>query len=596
LESHQARLTPILWAELENARLGDASLLASAGALALFDPESPRWVDLGGKVAQALVTVNSIVLGTWLDSLRPIRGRLTAPLVAISRDKTRPEDEHTQATDILVDYARDEPGRLAEVLMAADSKAFRKLFPVAERQAAMVVPLFQAAIAPTSPAGKYEAASEQQARAAIALIRLGHAEEVWPLLRHSSDPRLRSFLVNWLLPLGVDPRSIAAELFRRNHATSLQPVLTTSNMDTILFHPETSIRRALILGLGEIIAGQELSSELTSPERDRIVKSLLASYRNDVDAGVHSAAEWTLRRWQLGDELEKIDLAAMSSSLSEGSRWFGSSSGHVMSIIRGPVEFWMGSPLEESERDNDEFPHHEKLRHSFAIAIKEITVKQFGKFLQKNPRIAGEEASGLSSHKTLSVDPNTARNAVTWYEAAAYCNWLSKEEGFQESQLCYLPNKDGQYAEGMRIVPDLLMRTGYRLPTEAEWEYVCRSGSDTSRPYGTTEELLDNYAWYLKNDEGYRPGGEKKPNDLGLFDTLGNVWEWCHDEYNHYSLHISKKTFSELDLIVIDKKLRVLRGAAIDDDAKNVRSANRGWNGPSFRYGDYGFRIARTLP
>jgi formylglycine-generating enzyme required for sulfatase activity len=148
----------------------------------------------------------------------------------------------------------------------------------------------------------------------------------------------------------------------------------------------------------------------------------------------------------------------------------------------------------------------------------------------------------------------------------------------------------------MRIVPDLLMRTGYRLPTEAEWEYVCRSGSDTSRPYGTTEELLDNYAWYLKNDEGYRPGGEKKPNDLGLFDTLGNVWEWCHDEYNHYSLHISKKTFSELDLIVIDKKLRVLRGAAIDDDAKNVRSANRGWNGPSFRYGDYGFRIARTLP
>ena len=92
--------------------------------------------------------------------------------------------------------------------------------------------------------------AERQARAAVALVRMGKAEEVWSLLRHSADPRLRSFIVNWLNPLGADPKLIAAELDRIDPNAKPTPAPGQQKMDAILFHPETSMRRALILAWG----------------------------------------------------------------------------------------------------------------------------------------------------------------------------------------------------------------------------------------------------------------------------------------------------------------------------------------------------------
>jgi formylglycine-generating enzyme required for sulfatase activity len=118
-------------------------------------------------------------------------------------------------------------------------------------------------------------------------------------------------------------------------------------------------------------------------------------------------------------------------------------------------------------------------------------------------------------------------NGMNWYEAAAYCDWLSEEEGLPK---CYLPNQSGSYGEGMTIPADFLKRTGYRLPTEAEWEYACRSGTITSRYYGFSTDLLGKHAWYRGNSQEHaHPGGSLLPNELGLFDMLGNVWEWVQD-------------------------------------------------------------------
>ena len=147
LRTHQSTLIPKLWSVLESAKPGDVSLLPAAGGLAVYDPDEPKWKASGGKVAQRLVSVNPVFLGSWLDAMRPVRGKLTSPLAAIFRDKSIPETEHTMATSILADYASDDPDRLGQLLMIADKKAYLSLFPIAEKRAEQILPLFQAEIA-----------------------------------------------------------------------------------------------------------------------------------------------------------------------------------------------------------------------------------------------------------------------------------------------------------------------------------------------------------------------------------------------------------------------------------------------------------------
>ncbi len=147
LRTHRTTLTPKLWAVLESAKPTDFSLLPTASALAIYDPDNAKWEAEGGKAAQAMVAVNPVFLGSWLGALRPVRGRLTAPLATIFRDKDRPETEHALATSILADYASEDPNRLAEVVMVAEPKAYVSLFPVAEKRAERVLPVFQAELA-----------------------------------------------------------------------------------------------------------------------------------------------------------------------------------------------------------------------------------------------------------------------------------------------------------------------------------------------------------------------------------------------------------------------------------------------------------------
>ena len=176
------------------------------------------------------------------------------------------------------------------------------------------VPIITASVwhRPTISEASKDELAERQARAAIALIRMGRAEEIWPLLRHSADPRLRSFIVNWLEPLKAEPKPLIAQLDRLDTAagetanssgSSRRPadrIEGDRTMDAILFDPSTSTRRALILSLGTFG-----TLGLSIAERQSLMSKLFNLYENDPDAGIHAAAEWTLRRWEQGPKLKE---------------------------------------------------------------------------------------------------------------------------------------------------------------------------------------------------------------------------------------------------------------------------------------------------
>jgi formylglycine-generating enzyme required for sulfatase activity len=173
-------------------------------------------------------------------------------------------------------------------------------------------------------------------------------------------------------------------------------------------------------------------------------------------------------------------------------------------------------------------------------------------------------------------------NSMQQFGAIMYCRWLY--------------NKTGIF---------------FRLPTEAEWEYACRAGSETIYPFGNDAKDLDKYAWYVANSEGhYHPVGKLQPNDWGLYDMLGNVGEWTLDQYdeNYYST-LSDTSVSPVRLPT-SRHPRTVRGGTYLDEAKDVRSANRIKSDPIWNRRDpqipksrwwnadapfIGFRIVRPL-
>jgi formylglycine-generating enzyme required for sulfatase activity len=172
----------------------------------------------------------------------------------------------------------------------------------------------------------------------------------------------------------------------------------------------------------------------------------------------------------------------------------------------------------------------------------------------------------------------------------AYCNWLSRQEGVPREQWCYETNEKGDYAEGMKISADFQQRAGYRLPTDAEWEYVCRANTRTPFSFGDSDELLERYAWSLQNSRNRSwPVGRLRPNALGAFDMHGNDLEWCQDgEQPRGERHSGGSE------TVKRNSTRVMHGGAFNVQSFYLSSAYRYFNQPGLRGGNAGLRLARA--
>ena len=250
--------------------------------------------------------------------------------------------------------------------------------------------------------------------------------------------------------------------------------------------------------------------------------------------------------------------------------------------------FAMGSPASEPNHEKDEGPQHKVTVSSFYMGKNEVTQKEYQEVMGTNP-----------SHFK---GDNLPVEYVSWYDAVEYCNKRSEKEGLTPVYKINKKKKDknnlNDFDEKKWTVTMDKAANGYRLPTEAEWEYACRAGTTT--PFSTGDNVTTDQANYNgkypyhKNPKGeFRdkllPVGSFKPNPWGLYDMHGNVWEWCWDWNGDYSDKAQKDPDGSASGLN-----RVVRGGSFSTNAARLRSANRFSTHPFDGYYNIGFRVVRS--
>ncbi|MBI4879763.1 MAG: formylglycine-generating enzyme family protein [Planctomycetes bacterium] len=221
-----------------------------------------------------------------------------------------------------------------------------------------------------------------------------------------------------------------------------------------------------------------------------------------------------------------------------------------------PGEFWMGSPEAEDGRYENEGPRHRvQITKPFLLGKTEVTQGEWRAVMGTAP---------WSGESNVVEGDDYPAMCASWEDANEFCGRLGEKEGVT-----------------------------YRLPTEAEWEYACRAGTETRFSFGDDEGQLGQYAWYGRDIFGHaEPVGRKKPNPWGLFDMHGNVWEWCADVYDK---RYDERSPAADPVNTAGGGLRSLRGGAWPLNPRDCRSAFRVRFDPVNRNVFSGFRVARTL-
>lgn len=324
------------------------------------------------------------------------------------------------------------------------------------------------------------------ARYALTLLYLGEPSAAEKVLEFSRDPTYRTALIH------------AFPVWR----SGLAPAL-----GLLKDHTQPAFRSGVCAGLGLT------RQSLLSLDEQRLAMDMLQNlYQNAVDSSTHSAAGWALRQWQQPEPA----LAPFPTS-GAARNWFVNAVG--MTMVQIPAgTFLMGDSEPPGPR-----PVEVSIEKAFCICDKEVSVAQFEKFLS-DPASPTEGAAG---GKHIAGSASSPVGGVDYQDAVLFCNWLSRRDNRPP---CYKRSskKSGD------LGPDWACDTaasGYRLPTEKEWEYACRAGTTTPYCFGKDTDLLGSYGWYGINSKFRKwPCGMKLPNAWGLFDMHGNVKEWCAEE------------------------------------------------------------------
>jgi formylglycine-generating enzyme required for sulfatase activity len=228
---------------------------------------------------------------------------------------------------------------------------------------------------------------------------------------------------------------------------------------------------------------------------------------------------------------------------------------------------WGSFQMGSDEGDKNEKPVHKVTMSSFLMNKYEVSQGEWNSVMRKNPsNFIGD---------TLPVEN------VTWYEAVEFCNRLSTKEGLTPV-----------YKVVKNVIICDFNANGYRLPTEAEWEYAAKGGKKDYLVFKYSGgDNIDEVAWYHSNSGSKtRPVGTKAPNSLGLYDMSGNVWEWCWDWFGSYSRRDQTDPIGP-----VSGATRVRRGGGWYFGPRFLRSTIRGEFIPINRSNYLGFRVCRSI-
>lgn len=471
--------------------------LKAAIAIGLLAPEHSYWSQSSEQVCQLLVDANPTDLGWLAKGLFPVRKQLVEALTR-GRDQ-RDAARNRTATFLLAEFAADDPEAQIDLIEEAAIVHLDAIFSTIRDTDSrgnldrMLKVRFAASVAKWN-LGQVEKANEARESSSVALARRignlgaalilrGHGESVVEQLRFRENPTVRSYLIH-CYAAGNGPA---------------QPLVDMLAADTLT----DDVAAAILQMIGSLPASSKVPSSIRE-----LAKQL---YRNSENAELNSTAEWFLRRHGYQADL---DDATMPAAIG-----FRTSEGHTMIRLPGGIKARVGGSAGDRNQLPNEKPHDIDVPDNVFISRDELTARQLAQF------IASTE--GESSHQFVNRSPHDREVRMGFFIAAAYCNWLSEKEGIPEDQWCYLPNRGGEIGPGMRIADDHLQRSGFQIPTADLWEYACRGGASSPRPFGIGLELSSRYVrWSGSSSSSRQRSTARLPNAFGLVDMLGNGAEW----------------------------------------------------------------------
>jgi serine/threonine protein kinase len=519
LKPHQSpALTAFLWQQATDPAGGPKRQFRAACALAAFDPDADGWQGLAKPTVDRLLVQNPAEVEAWAKSLDGVKAKLIPPLADGITDLHGNPNTAKTATEVYSQYA----GKTAN--------AYSPLTAIAD-------------VAATTPKANEKIDQlRKRANAAAALIACGRGELVWPMLRHTPDPTLRSLLIERLAAAQVKPEILMTRLKAK---------------------PEVSEQRALILALGSYPADFPISGE----------EHLLWLFENDPDPGIHGASEWACRQRRKDLTEATRRLIALGERKKFG--WFMNQFGMTFSVIEpGEVKFPDGRTL--------------RVEHRFAVSTTEVTRAHWA-------RVTGT----IPDSQTPSDFPV---GGVDFFQMADYCNRLSAAEGVAAAECGYVRNKDNLYAAGMTVFAPPY-RTGFRLTAVEEWELAARAGAETPWQCGNVDDaLLVQYAKYRQNTDPTElvpgPVGRYKPNDFGLFDLHGNVSERSHPwARDRWAMLTGWAAWAPQFQVLSNEAMSLeALGGQVDRYLSGTRLISPVVGSPRGTHLGMGLRVARTLP